>query len=162
MCPLSSSCQAYKNGNQADFPVKIKKTATKLTNLHLMRYLCLEDGKILLYQKRKGEWLEAQWEVPTTCIQTADKDFKQYPAEERVIPDTVTLKSAITRYKIHNYALSTCKNELLENIPSYKEREMEFFDIKNLPLISTATKKILTKLELIWTKTKETGRSQLA
>ena len=148
-CPLNNTCKAFKKGNQALFPVKINKKKTKVTELHLLRYICLEEKQILLYQKRKGEWLESQWELPTSCISCPEEDFKQYPPENQRIPESKLVKSSITRYKIHNYPFSTCKNVLLENIPQYKQRELKFFPMSDLPLISTASIKILKNIKLL-------------
>ena len=148
-CPLNKSCKAYKSGTQTEFPVRIKKDRAALTDLHLARYLCLEDNKILLYKKIKGEWLEGQWELPTSCIQCKEDNFKQYPQENKDLPKVKALKTGITRYKIQNYPVSSCKKEILENIPVYKKREMQFFPLDDLPHVSTASTKILKKMNLI-------------
>ncbi|MCM8525729.1 MAG: hypothetical protein NE327_04375 [Lentisphaeraceae bacterium] len=147
-CPLQKNCKALKKGTQEELPVRLKK-ATKLIPLKLSRYICIEDEKILLYKKVKGEWLENQWEVPTAIIKCDDDKLKQYPRFEIETPKIKPLKTGITKYKIENFPISSCKKEILENIPSYKSREMQFFDLKELPLISTATEKVLRKLRIL-------------
>lgn len=147
-CPLKENCQAFKKGNQEELPVRLKK-ATKLIPLKLGRYICIEDEKILLYKKEKGEWLENQWEVPTAILKCDDSKLKQYPFYESEIPDYKPVKTGITKYKIENFPISSCKKEILENIPSYQNREIKFFELKQLPLISTATEKVLRKLKVL-------------
>ena len=147
-CPLKENCKAFKKGNQQELPVRLKK-AVKLIPLKLSRYICIEDGKLLLYKKIKGEWLENQWEVPTAIIKCEDSSLKQYPLYAIEIPKEKPLKTGITKYKIENFPISSCKKEILENIPSYKNREIDFFDLKELPLISTATEKVLRKLRIL-------------
>lgn len=147
-CPLNSNCKAFKKGKQEELPVRIKKTA-KLISLKLIRFICREGDKILFYKKIKGEWLEKQWELPTAIIQCKDETLKQYPFYKTEIPDSKALKTGITKYKIENFPVSSCKKEILENIPGYQSREMRFFDLSELPLISTASEKVLRKLKIL-------------
>ena len=147
-CPLSKNCKAFKKGNQEELPVRIKKP-TKLIPLKLIRYICDQQGKLLFYKKEKGEWLENQWELPTAIIQCTDDKLKQYPFYKSETPDSKPVKTGITKYKIENFPVSSCKKEILENIPSYKNREMQFFDLNELPLISTASEKVLRKLKIL-------------
>ena len=147
-CPLSNNCKALAEGKQEELPVRTKKAA-KLIPLKLIRFICQEENQLLFYRKQKGEWLENQWELPTAIIECKDETLKQYPFFEAEIPDSKPLKTGITKYKIENFAVSSCKKEILENIPSYKTREMKFFDIDELPLISTASEKVLRKLKIL-------------
>lgn len=147
-CPLKKNCKAFKKGNQEELPVRLKK-ATKLIPLKLARYICIDDEKLLLYKKEKGEWLENQWEVPTAILKCDDSKLKQYPFYESEIPDCKAVKTGITKYKIENFPIMSCKKEILENIPSYQNREIEFFELNKLPLISTATEKVLRKLNIL-------------
>ena len=147
-CPLAQNCQALKKGNQEELPVRIKKP-TKLIPLKLIRFICRENNELLFYRKTKGEWLENQWELPTAILECEDKSLKQYPVFETTLPDSKPLKTGITKYKIENFTISSCKKEILENIPSYQNREMKFFDINDLPLISTASEKILKQLRVL-------------
>ncbi len=147
-CPLNKNCKAFKKGNQEELPVRIKKP-NKLIPLKLIRYICREGDRLLFYKKIRGEWLENQWELPTVIIQCKDENLKQYPFYETDTPDSKALKTGITKYKIENFAVSSCKKEILENIPSYQNREIKFFDLKELPLISTASEKVLRKLKIL-------------
>jgi len=147
-CPLAKNCQALKKGNQEELPVRLKKP-TKLIPLKLIRYICLEDGKLLFYKKEKGEWLENQWELPTAIFECDDEKLKQYPKINIKKPSSKAVKTGITKYKIENFPVSSCKTEILENIPSYEKREIKFFDLNELPLISTASEKVLRKLKIL-------------
>ena len=147
-CPLNNNCKAFKKGNQEELPVRVKKP-TKLIPLKLVRYICQQEGTLLFYKKEKGEWLENQWELPSAIIECTDDKLKQYPFYETEIPDSKPVKTGITKYKIENFPVSSCKKEILENIPSYKNREMKFFDLNELPLISTASEKVLRKLKIL-------------
>ena len=142
VCPLQRDYLAHKNNQVDKLPVRSKKISS-LIDLHLIRYIVKESDSVLLYQKQKGEWLEGQWELPTLCIETKEKDFKQYPVKAHELPTQKPLKTGITKYKIHNYTIFSCRNEIIENIPEYKKRDMQFFKLSNLPHASTASIKIL-------------------
>jgi A/G-specific adenine glycosylase len=147
-CPLKQNCQAFKNNTQEKLPVRTKK-AVKLIDLHLLRFICInQNNEILLYKKRAKEWLTDQWELPTAAI-NPDEDFKQYPTVTSKIPSSDALKTGITKYRIYNYAVREDKDAILLQVPEFNNRELAFYKLEELPHISTATTKILKRQELI-------------
>ncbi|NQZ56749.1 MAG: A/G-specific adenine glycosylase [Lentisphaeraceae bacterium] len=142
-CPLKNNCQAKAKGVQTELPVRIKKAATKLTDLKLLRFICIEDDKILLYKKKKGEWLENQWELPTANLSEEIDNFKQYPLLKADTPEGKALKSSITRYRIANFTIKSNKEFLLAKLPQYEQRDIKFFPLSELPILTTTSTKIL-------------------
>lgn len=147
-CPLSSKCRAYQSASQEELPVRLKK-AVKPILLKLIRFICIKENKLLLYKKEPGEWLEGQWELPTAILSCTDASLQQYPRYESLKPESSALKTQITKYKIENFPVPSCKKEILANIPFYKNRHIDFFDLSQLPLISTASEKILRREGII-------------
>ena len=147
-CPLNKNCKSLKAGNQEELPVRLKK-AQKLIPLKLVRFICKDGESILLYKKIKGEWLESQWELPTAIVECEDENLKQYPRFKVDFSTSKPVKTGITKYKIENFPISSCKKEIVENIPSYQNRELKFFKLNELPLLSTASVKVLRKLRVL-------------
>ena len=146
-CPLNGNCRAFENSTQEKLPVKTKKTV-KLNDLHLARFIVMnEEKELLLYKKNKSEWLTDQWELPTGAVNPPE-GFKQYPEISLKIPDTAPLKTGITKYRIYNYAVQVDGKHINSIIPVLRQREKAYFPIKNLPHISTATEKILKKQKI--------------
>ncbi len=148
MCPLSKSCKSFKNGTAEDFPVRVKEK-NKLILLKLARFVTLKSGQVLLYKKRANEWLESQWELPTGILSCEDEKLKQYPRVEDKFEVNTLIKTSITKYKIENYPIFLEAESLKNEVPYFNSREMEFFDLKRLPLVSTATEKVLRKLKIL-------------
>ena len=147
ICPLQNSCQAYSTQKVDSFPKKKEKTTPSISELKLLRFLIPnQDGEFLFYQKQKGEWLEGQWELPTACLETQDKDFQQYPqlSSRHISSDQIT--TAITRYRIRNH-WQQCDELEFRNHGILKERQFKYIDPKNSKEhLSTASLKLLAHL----------------
>lgn len=144
LCPLKSVCSANKEGRQTEIPVKTQKTK-KFYQLELARIVCVRDGKVLVSKRRKGSWLEGQYEVPSFILNSEDEKLSQYSWWEGEKFDfDQEFKSTITQYKITNYV------QEVENVPKSIDTE----SCEWLPIdlaesnLSTATFKCLKKLEL--------------
>jgi A/G-specific adenine glycosylase len=103
-CPMIENCKSYASGTQLNYPKLIKKKEVS-HDLDLLRVLIKKNGKLLVYKKQVGEWLEGQWEMPTFLISTSDKNFKQYPISNFKfdIEKLPIIKTSITKYKIKNF-----------------------------------------------------------
>ncbi len=106
LCPLKDCCVSFKENRQLDIPFQIKKEKIS-HNLILLRVKVIKNNKILVYKKKKGEWLEDQFELPTFIIESDDKSLKQYPFLKKKIKieKLLKLKSTITKYKVLNYLI---------------------------------------------------------
>jgi A/G-specific adenine glycosylase len=115
ICPVSTKCLAYKSeGSPLSIPVVKEKTELKKKHeLSLLRIFVENRYGLLVYERKEGQWLSGQVEVPTYIISTTDNDIKQYP----VLNDDVDLKklssvkTAITKYKITNYKIEMSKKD---------------------------------------------------
>ena len=87
LCPLKKKCAAFKSESPLSYPFggeEQKKNKSMDLSLKLLRVFVVKGDQILAYQKKKGEWLEGQWEVPTFVIETNDPKFKQYPVLKKM------------------------------------------------------------------------------
>ena len=152
ICPLYKTCEAAKLGDPMTYPLKKDKPKPK-EELSLMRFLIIEDGEVLVYQKEQGEWLNKQWELPTAVISCTEKIFKQYPiGDDLKTPDQKPIKTSITKYKISNYSQEISREELHSSAPQYTKRKCKFVSLEELQNsqskvhLSSASLKVLRSL----------------
>ena len=117
LCPLLKQCQAYKKNWVDKLPEKKNVSKISLTQLELLRVICLSNGKLAVYKKKKGEWLEGAWEVPTFVISCPEKTFVQYPRiksiqKNKILKNPKQFKTSITRYEINNKILKVSPESL--------------------------------------------------
>jgi len=136
LCPLKGECVSLKENKVLERPQAVLKKE-QFFELHLVR-LISNDG-VYGYQKKKGEWLEGQFELPTFVISTDDKVFKQYPPKIFKVDKSKVIKTSITKYKIFNYPLEMSIAELKK----MGFKKLNKSEIENL---STASQKILKKI----------------
>lgn len=151
-CPLKSVCLAQKKGSPLEFPRKVskEKREKKKFVLEVVRVLWIQDNRLAVYKKEKGEWLEGQWEVPTFCLHTDDPAFSQYPSLQSLgqkkkrewRENTPCYKTTITKYSILNFIRR--EKALLKKFP----RALHFIEINDQANFSTATLKALSKITL--------------
>jgi len=110
-CPLTKSCQAFASKKQEHYPVVTMRKKEKSFQLDLLRVIVEEGDQILAYQKKKGEWLEGQWEIPTFTLYSEDEKFTGYPSLEIKNENLQTFKTAITKYRINNKVYKCSKEE---------------------------------------------------
>ncbi|MEI8346854.1 MAG: hypothetical protein WCG27_05275 [Pseudomonadota bacterium] len=112
-----------------------------------MRVVVKEKNKIIAYRKKKGEWLEGQWELPTFVIQSADPKIRQYPPLPKLKLDIQlesldTVKTGITKYRITNYILSLSAKSWALWQKKIKDENYCWADLHN-GNFSTVTTKVL-------------------
>lgn len=150
ICPLQKKCLGNKLGDPLKFPLKNSKMEEKI-ELHLVRFLVFNGDLVLAYKKKKGEWLEGQYEVPTFLSKgslSSSHRFTQYPSIEKTSLATklFIFKTAITKYKILNdcYHLTLdMAKTILKNRNSY-----EWVNPEEVHL-STASEKALKRFNKI-------------
>ena len=146
LCPMKQNCQAFKLGRPLDFPVRDVKKIMSLTKIELLRVLVRKGKKILVYQKRPGEWLSGQYELPTFVLQSDEALDHQYPKMNEkfrsLFSKHVSFKTGITRYNIQNIVWASNKSEF-DKIAG-KNLRFQFVD-ENLIVqhLSTASLKAL-------------------
>lgn len=143
LCPLKRDCISFNEGNPLSLP-STKDSEKKKTidhELHLVRIFVIKKDKILVYQKKKGEWLEGQFEVPTFVRQSSDKFLRQYPHTEHEFEGLMTFKTGITKYSIKNTIVEMSETQFKKLYPEFKGewRSLEGKDSN----LSTATLKAI-------------------
>ncbi len=112
ICPIKEKCHVFIEGkNPLDFP-KIKKKEKKMYELKLLRVIVTNKDEVIGYEKNGEEWLSGQIEIPTFILFSEDKTLKQYPLVSfEKHEEEISLKTAITKYKITNYVAKLSKKE---------------------------------------------------
>lgn len=112
LCPLKENCQG--RANPLLYPV-VKASLVADSNyfdLHLLRLVLRKEGKVLVYKKRRDEWLSGQYEVPTFTLFSEDESLQQYPQLEFSNYDLLPwLKTGITKYRIMNFVMALSESE---------------------------------------------------
>ncbi len=112
LCPLKENCQG--RANPLMYPV-VKASLVADSNyfdLHLLRLVLRKEGKVLVYKKRRDEWLSGQYEVPTFTLFSEDESLNQYPQLEFSNYDLLPwLKTGITKYRIMNFVMALSESE---------------------------------------------------
>lgn len=112
LCPLKENCQG--RANPLMYPV-VKESHVADSNyfdLHLLRLVLRKEGKVLVYKKRRDEWLSGQYEVPTFTLFSEDESLNQYPQLEFSNYDLLPwLKTGITKYRIMNFVMALSESE---------------------------------------------------
>ncbi len=141
ICPLKKSCQGEKL-KPLNFPVALKDKKPKYFELHLLRVVYQNENKLALVKRKKGEWLEGQWELPTYLIFSDDQNLKQYPRLHQAIEVDKLKKysTSITKYKIKNYVFEV-KNK--KELKSFEISDWEIRKCSEKDHISTASIKAL-------------------
>ena len=145
-CPLSENCLAHKNDRALLYGRPAKSSPTTLS-LKLLRVVVKQQGKVLAYPKREGEWLAGQWELPTFVLHCEDEKLSQYPHSEAPVSLTTLphITTYITRYRIHNHIFSCQPEYFHQTFPS--PPAWEFYDPNQEPcLLSNTTLKIIDKI----------------
>ncbi len=149
LCPLKSSCEAFKLGDPLSFPVESEQKEKKVHLIKLLRIVVKEKNKILFYQKKKDEWLSGQWELPSFILESNDENLKQYPRIKTLksYDKAQVIKTGITKYTIENYIIEMNLSDFMK-FSKKIEIEIEYlFKIHNEKLnLSTASIKILKKI----------------
>jgi A/G-specific adenine glycosylase len=147
LCPLKQDCQTFKKGQPLSIPFQKPELKKKNIDhqLHLLRILVIKRGKILVYQKNKGQWLEGQYEVPTFMMDTTDSDLKQYPSIDLRFEEMFSFKTGITKYTIKNSVIKLSEQQFISQFPKFKG-VWKTYDDPNSNL-STATLKALVRYE---------------
>lgn len=147
ICPLNKKCYAY---NEVGSPLELPKVVEKKKEKHVLKLLRIfvetKQGT-LGYVKKSNEWLSGQVEVPTFILETTDKKLAQYPKISFDISGIKALKTGITKYTIENYKLvlkmkdfdKLLKDQKLDNVYSYFEREKDHFSTASKKLMKTMT-----------------------
>ena len=94
VCPLEGCLSRGK--------VVIEKKKSNKTKLDIVRFICMQEGRVLLVQRPKGSWLVGQWELPSFFLK--EQEIDQYPLLETRVQyqEIARIKSSITRYSISN------------------------------------------------------------
>lgn len=141
MCPMKNDCYAFSHQKSLFYPVtdQIHKKRYQHT-LTLLRMLVRKGDQVLVYEKKTGEWLAGQYELPTFVIDSTDSSFNQYPSLKIKVENTLNFKSAITKYKINNVVMVLTKKELM----SFSfDRELVWRDIKDSSNLTTSSYKAI-------------------
>ena len=139
LCPLGGDCVA-RNNEPLSYPLKKEQSSQKYYELDLLRVIVQKDGKYLAYKKSASEWLSGQFEIPTFCFFSEDKQIKQYPKLEtedyfHFLP---SIKTSITKYKINNFFIYLSYEELVK---SKIVSDIENYRLIEKKLLSTASQK---------------------
>lgn len=112
LCPIKQDCLG--RSNPLKYPV-MKDSMSAESNyfeLHLLRLVFRKEDKILVYKKRKDQWLSGQYEIPTFNLFSEDQTLTQYPklqfSNYELLP---WLKTGITKYRIMNFVIAVDMNE---------------------------------------------------
>ncbi len=140
-CPLSKKCISLREGSQECLP--LKKPKTEKVILEWCIPLILEQGKLLLIQKKENALLKNQWRFPQ--LVASEKEswlINLAPMHRKKINDRL-LKHSITNHKI-NAAF-----ELWQGCEAYDEGDFEWVDIEKIKdrLVSSLHSKGLTLLK---------------
>jgi A/G-specific adenine glycosylase len=122
LCPLKKDCMSFQKGDPLLLPL-IKDSNKKKAIDHeliLVRVLVMKKDKILVYQKKKGEWLEGQFEVPTFVLESTDNSLKQYPHTNHEFEGLMTFKTGITKYSIKNTIVEMNETQFKRLFPEFK------------------------------------------
>ena len=142
-CPLSTHCLAKKSAQPLSYG-SLQKSSSPLFALKLLRVVVQRKKSILACSKKKGQWLEGQWELPTFVLHCEDPKFSQYPPiKTNISPDALPqVSSRITRYRIQNHILSCSLRQFQENFS--QDDSWQFYRRDSRPcLLSITTLKIL-------------------
>jgi A/G-specific adenine glycosylase len=148
-CPLKSKCIAHKERSPLSYPMisgPQKETKKEKHELKLLRILKFKKNKILCYQKKDGEWLAGQWEIPTFIMESSDDKISQYPFLNKKIKtnELKFIKTTITKYSILNYIY--LENESEKYLNEFDNNRLRWKEIEPNSNFSTATLKILKKI----------------
>lgn len=173
-CPLRMNCYAKKLTLLQDPWNNWKKNTSKKKvssnyQLKLARFVIMQKNAIMLVQRKKGTWLEGQWELPTLIMKTNNDKFQQYEYGNisltkeleqlhRSHQNVFEIKSSITQYKILNIIFSNkiSSNQYwhskfqkkIQSEINHKFKESKFIPTEQLDqlALSSVTLKILAKI----------------
>jgi len=150
LCPISKDCRSFKKKSPLVLP-RISENNKKPVKheLELLRVVVKSKNKVITIKRKKGEWLEGQYECPTFILKTSDKKLKQYPflsGQKISIKGLKSIKSTITKYKIKNYIIELSKSEF-EKMFNKAKFNNSSLDIEKTNFSST-TLKIFKKIGL--------------
>ena len=130
-CPLKSHCIAFKNSKTVNIPKAKEKKPFREENA--IAWLSIENDKIFMERLKKGQWNEGQLSIPFFHYRNCE-DLSSRETAEMLF----TIKHGITN---HKFTILCYRKEKPE-----ADLEGEYYDLKNLPAISTITKKALSRL----------------
>lgn len=147
LCPLKTSCAAFKSGKPLAFPLESAKEKKNDLYIKLLRVVVKDENKILFYQKNHDEWLAGQWELPTFILETNDEKLKQYPKvkSKKLFLDSKVIKTSITKYSIENYIIEMSSVDF-DKLCKKIEIKYEYKSHNARLNLSTASIKILNKI----------------
>ena len=118
-CPLATHCLAHQENTPLLYGRPMKSAPAALS-LKLLRVVVRQEGKVLAYPKREGEWLTGQWELPTFILHSEDEQLSQYPSLKVPHPPLTSLPritTHITRYRIRKPYSLLPTGILSQNLP---------------------------------------------
>lgn len=149
-CPLRSGCETFNN-NSDYYLISKNKKKTKIHEVNIYRIVLLKEEKIYLKQRKKGQWLEGQWEVPSIVFK-GKINSKQYVTLNNVkfIKIDNEFKTTITNHRFNNKVViikmlnnmpnEIGKNDIYKNIFEENGCWVKNNDLKNIPLTSVMHK----------------------
>ncbi len=147
-CPLTRWCGAFTSGDAESFGTA--KPATETTPLEELAIIVESGGKVLLRERREGEWWSGLWDFPRVRLSDAesaadvDRLRSRFFQETGIEIDTAvslpTLRHSVTRYRIRLQCLraevDNSTADRLRNGYRWIDREQ----LERLPLTATARK----------------------
>lgn len=145
LCPIKEKCHVFKEAkNPLDFPL-MKKKEKKMYELKLLRLIVTDKKNVIGYQKNDQEWLNGQVEIPTFTLYSEDRKLTQYPEITfENYEEELSIKTAITKYKIINYIVELTKKEFNQLMKANKISSKRYESYRldpNAQHFSTATLK---------------------
>lgn len=145
-CPLKKGCKSFRQNRDLHLDVKpkvlkskLKSKDTKKNEIELARIVAIKDEQILLVQRKKGQWLSGQWEVPTFVLKGDIPSFQYSKNELDIGEPKLKIKTTITKYNFDNhiYLLANTKVTSIKDVQWFKMSK-----ISKMP-ITSVTHKIL-------------------
>lgn len=163
VCPLSTECEARKNGLTAQIPVSAPKMNYESRNEATVCVLKPKRrGKateVCLLRYVPGEWWAGLWDFPRTKIETEDcvQEMREFLFQTTGLKVTTpaligTFRHSVTRYRIslQVFQAEIQEDTLREQTPAGGEiRWMSMSTLDTVPLCTTGRKivKLLEKME---------------
>ena len=144
ICPMSSSCLAFKSTDPLTIPKPVDKKTKKYFDLKLLRLIVLKENMVLSYKKSNEQWLSGQFELPSFVIESEDENLSQYPRLARLLDYDLLpmVKTSITKYRISNFVL-ICSESEFEKITNCKLDQYQYIENDTNANLTTASTKSL-------------------
>lgn len=158
-CPMQKGCSTFRD-NRDYYGENKKKVIKKKQVVEIFRLVVIKNKMIFLIQRKKGQWLSGQWEVPS-IVSKGKIPLEQYPLNEERDWGGVKFKfsSTITHHHFKNKVVVMHLNSSKKGMKNCdlascglvslgKSRAGGWFnqlDLKRMPLTSVMNK-IIKKL----------------